>query len=158
MQLDEQTLLAQELAQTIARFWREGRPHGSYQGIKQSEFMLLVVLTNFNGPVFSGIKISDLSSRMQITPAAVTHMINSLEEGGYVERLADPTDRRIVLVRPTANGEKIMEDMQAQRLEKLKGLISFLGEQDSKEFIRLLSSTLNYFKERGHQNGDEFKT
>lgn len=153
MTLDNKTVLAQELASTIAQFWRVGRPHGSYQGIKQSEFMLLVAMTHCTAPDSRGIKISDLSTRMQITPAAVTHMINSLEKGEYVERLADPSDRRIVLVRPTAKGERIIEGMQAQRLEALKGLIIYLGEQDSKEFIRLISSTLTFFKEKGNENG-----
>lgn len=158
MTLDDKTVLAQELASTIAQFWRVGRPHCSFQGVKQSEFMLLVALTHCTGSVSKGIKISDLSTRMQITPAAVTHMINSLEKSEYVERLADSTDRRNVLIRPTAKGERVIEGMQEQRLEALKGLVSYLGKQDSKEFIRLISSTLTYFKERGNENGDKSQT
>lgn len=157
MAVDDKTVLAQELASTIAQLWRVGRPHGSFQGVKLSEFMLLVAMSHCTGSNSRGIKISVLSSRMQITPSAVTHMINSLEKGEYVERLADSSDRRIVLVRPTVKGERVIEGMQAQRLEALKGLVSYLGEQDSKEFIRLISSTLTYFKERGCDNGDKFE-
>ncbi|MFZ3102726.1 MAG: MarR family transcriptional regulator [Desulfitobacteriaceae bacterium] len=157
MTVDERTVLAQELASTIAQFWRVGRPHGAFQGIKLSEFMLLVAMTHCTASNSGGIKISDLSTRMQITPAAVTHMINSLEKGEYVERLADSSDRRIVLVRPTGRGEQAIEGMQEQRIEALKELISYLGEQDSQEFIRLISSTLTYFKERGYKNADKFE-
>ncbi|ADG83517.1 MarR family winged helix-turn-helix transcriptional regulator [Thermincola potens] len=152
--MDEKTYLAQELARTIAQFKRLGRPPGSSHGIRPSEFMLLVTLTQCPGADSEGLKVSDLSARMQITPAGVTHMINALEDGGYVERLADPTDRRVVLVKPTARAKQFIEDMNAKFLEDLKGLVGYLGEQDSKELIRLLSLALTYFRERRERNAE----
>ncbi|MHB9094974.1 MAG: MarR family winged helix-turn-helix transcriptional regulator, partial [Eubacteriales bacterium] len=118
----------------------------------------IYTLIHCAGPDCRGIKISDLSTQLQITPAGVTHMINSLEEGGYVERLADSADRRVVLVKPTAKGKQVIESMKVEHLEKLKGLVGSLGEQDSKELIRLLSSTLTYLKERRDHNADKVQT
>ena len=62
---------------------------------------------------------------MQVTPAAVTHLINDLEKSDYVERVSDPSDPRIVLIRPTKAGLKMMEVANAQFLDNLKGRWSF---------------------------------
>ncbi len=139
-------LLAQELAQTFAQFRRLGPPKGSLHGFKSGEFFLLAVLINSIPPGANGLKASELSNRLQVTPAAVTHLINDLEQAGFVERVADPTDRRIVLIRPTTAGLKMMEVANAEFVEGLKGLIEFLGEDDSREFIRLMSAAMTYFK------------
>ncbi len=41
-----------------------------------------------------------------------------------------------------------MEVANVQFLEILKGLIEFLGEDDSREFIRLMSSAMTYFRNK----------
>ncbi len=144
MLLDEKTILAQELARTISQFWRVGRRNSSYQGIKQSEFMLLITLSHAITPTSDGIRVSDLSSRLNITSAGVTHMVNALEKGNLVERQSDPADRRVVLIKPTSAGRTLINQATEERQNYLRGLVDFLGEHDSKELIRLLSLSLVY--------------
>jgi DNA-binding MarR family transcriptional regulator len=141
-------LLTQELAQTFTQFRRQGPPKSPLHGIKPGEFFLLTTLINSIPPGADGLKASDLSNRMQVTPAAVTHLINDLEKSDYVERVSDPSDRRIVLIRPTKAGLKMMEVANAQFLDNLKGLVEFLGEDDSREFIRLIALAMTYFKNK----------
>lgn len=139
-------LLTQELAQTFNQFRRLGPPKGAHHGLKPGEFFLLTTLINSMPSDAAGLKASDLSNRLQVTPAAVTHLINDLEKAGYVERVSDPSDRRIVLIRPTEAGVKMMEVANARFLDNLKGLVEFLGEDDSREFIRLIALAMTYFK------------
>jgi DNA-binding MarR family transcriptional regulator len=141
-------LLTQELAQTFAQFRRLGLPKGAQHGLKSGEFFLLTTLINSIPPGASGLKSSELSNRLQVTPAAVTHLINDLEKAGHVERVSDPSDRRIVMIRPTAAGLKMMEVANVKFLETLKGLVEFLGENDSREFIRLIALAMTYFKSK----------
>ncbi len=148
MDTSEKTFLAQELARTIGQFKRLSGHGNTQREIRPSEYFLLANLSYCNDLTTEGTKISDLSTRMQITPGAVTHMINSLEEGGYVERLQAAKDRRIVLIKLTDKGKKVVADMEAEFLDDLRGLVGFLGEEDSKDFIRILSRTLTYFKEK----------
>jgi DNA-binding MarR family transcriptional regulator len=145
---DKTDLLTQELAQTFTQFRRQGPPKSALHGIKPGEFFLLTTLINSIPPGADGLKASDLSNRMQVTPAAVTHLINDLEKSDYVERVSDPSDRRIVLIRPTEAGLKMMEVANAQFLDNLKGLVEFLGEDDSREFIRLIALAMTYFKNK----------
>lgn len=149
MENSSQTDLAQELLQTLAKFRRiGGHQHSSDYGIKPSEFALLHLLLHHSERDSKGLKVSEISELLHITPSAVTHTINSLEKIGYIERQSDPTDRRIVLVRATTLCEGIMENLHAERLQFLEELVTFLGEKDSKDFIRLLSTVQDYFRER----------
>ena len=148
MKIDEKTLLAQELESILVKFQKFGLQNSHCQKLTHSEYMLLVAIKHFIESNHNGIKVSDLSTYLQITPAIVTHLINSLEEGGYVGRLADSADRRIVLVNPTAKGNSITEIMTKEFLENFKGLVGYLGEKDSKELVRLISSTLTYFTDK----------
>ncbi len=138
--------LAQDLARIFAQFRRLTPPKGTFHSIKAGEFFLLTTLIDAIPAGGEGLKASELSNRLQVTPAAVTHLINDLEKAGHVERISDPADRRIVLIKPTRAGLKLMETANAQFLDVLRGLIEFVGEDDSREFVRLMSSVVTYFK------------
>ena len=147
MLTDEKTLLAGELAKMIQQFKRFGLDKATYQELRHSEFVLLATINHFIDSD-KGVKVSDLSSQLEITPGAVTHLINSLEEAGYVERLTDPSDRRIVLVKLTQKGNSICMLKEEKVLQFFVGLVDYMGEQDSRELKRLLTSVYTYFKER----------
>jgi DNA-binding MarR family transcriptional regulator len=144
---DERTVLAQEMASTMAQLNRLSWQNVSFKDLKRSEFIFMCALAIIDGSQAEGIKASDLSRYLQVTRAAVTHVLNSLEKARYVERISDPVDRRIVLVRVTENGQRIMKSANAVLLETLNGLIAYLGERDSRELIRLLVLTMSFFKE-----------
>ena len=93
-----------------------------------------------------GIKVSDLSNHMQITPAAATHIIDILVEKDFVERKSDLNDRRIVLISLTESGQETLKNIDNKIMKKFSGLVDFLGENDSKELIRLLSLTFDFLK------------
>jgi DNA-binding MarR family transcriptional regulator len=141
--------LAQELVQTLAQFKRIGsQHHSSKNGIKPSEFIVLHLLLQPSNEDSKGLKVSEISEMLHITPSAVTHTINSLEKGGYIERHSDPSDRRIVLVRATTQSKEVMEQLRTEHIQFIEGLVAFMGEKDSKDFIRLLSTALEYFRKR----------
>ena len=139
--------LATQLARVLFQFDRISPSLGNQNGLRKSEFMFLAALTRYAEPGSAGIKASDLSCLLEVTPGAVSHMMNVLEKNGYVERVSDPRDRRIVLIHPTESGLAILEEAYQQMLVGLTGLVDYLGENDSREFIRLFSQTLAYFKQ-----------
>lgn len=154
MQNEEQAYLGQELARTLIQLRRFSGPPGSCQGIRPSEYILLSTLIHYDGAETDGVKVSDLSHRLHITPAGVTHLINSLEEHGLVERLADTSDRRVVLVKATEKSQDIHRAMKEKHMEVFQGLVNYLGAEDSRELLRLLSSTLEYIKEKRQENSN----
>jgi DNA-binding MarR family transcriptional regulator len=83
---------------------------------------------------------------LQITPAGVTHMVNSLEQMKYIKRLRNPNDRRIVLIGLTSKGIKAAETLITAVQEQFVSLFNHLGEEDSKTFVSLMSRVLKFFE------------
>lgn len=61
------------------------------------------------------LSAGELAAAAQLTPATVTQMLEHLAEVGYVERTRPERDRRVVLSRLTARGER---EIAAKRSEK----------------------------------------
>lgn len=148
MNSDTEALLAQKIAISLTQFKRiDWRPKACRE-IKKSEFSLMGTLIHNCKPDMKGMKVSALSNHMDITPAAVTHMVNSLEKGGYLKREADPSDRRIVLVKLTDKGMKTMTLMRKEFHEVFSNLVDHLGEEDSENLARLLEESAKFIKEK----------
>jgi DNA-binding MarR family transcriptional regulator len=92
------------------------------------------------------ITASELSSQLRITPAGVTHLTNPLEEAGYIERRQNSNDRRVILIGLTNNGKEFARTILTETHERLTGLVQYLGEEDSRMIVRLLSSTMAYLE------------
>ena len=137
--------LTRDLFQLMKQFPRPKLKQSSIDGLTRSEYELLVILVmsfNENKQAFT---VTEISNLLQITPAGVTHLINPLEKAGYIERLPDPNDRRIVLIGLTDKGTQVAESLISEVQENLIGLINHLGEEDSRILIRLLSKSIEFF-------------
>ncbi len=119
---------------------------GVITGLTRSEYELLATLMLNLDDEKTAFSVTEISNLLQITPSGVTHLINSLEEAGYVERLPAPHDRRIVLVGLTDKGTKAAEALITNVQEQLTALFDHLGEDDSQTFIRLISRAIDFFE------------
>ena len=137
--------LTQDLFQLIKRFPHPKLKQSAIDGLTRSEYELLVMLVMRFRADQQAFTVTEISNLLRITPAGVTHLINPLEAAGYVERLPDPKDRRIVLIGLTDKGTQAAEALMAEVEENLIGLIQHLGEEDSQTLIRLLSKAIEFF-------------
>jgi len=135
----------QGLFKLIKRFPNLKLKQSAIIGLTRSEYELLVILKMNIDDQKTAISVSEISNLLQITPAGVTHLINPLEEKGFIKRLPDPNDRRIVLIGLTKKGTKTAEAIITDVQRELIGLVNYLGEEDSKELVRLMSRALEYF-------------
>ena len=138
--------LTHDLFQLMKQFPRLKLKQNSIGGLTRSEYELLVMLVINLGDDKQAFTVTEISSLLQITPAGVTHLINPLEEAGYIERLSDRTDRRIVLIGLTGKGKQVAEALISEVQENLIGLVNHLGEEDSKTLIRLMSAAIKFFE------------
>lgn len=58
-----------------------------------------------------GMRITDLAERAGVTKQALGQLVTTLEGLGLVESRPDPTDRRVRLVRRTAEGDRVCADL-----------------------------------------------
>jgi DNA-binding MarR family transcriptional regulator len=59
-------------------------------------------------------RITELAADERVTQPAITLLVNRLQERGWVERIADPSDGRAVLVNLTPVGEDVFEQLRAE--------------------------------------------
>src|SRR5512142_2973853 len=136
--------LTGDLFRLMKQFPRPKLRQAAVDGLTRSEYELLVMLVVNHGKETAAFTVTELSNLLQITPAGVTHLINPLEEAGYVQRLHAPHDRRVVLVGLTEKGKRLAESLISEFEEQLIGLVKHLGEEDSRVLIRLLSRSIEF--------------
>jgi DNA-binding MarR family transcriptional regulator len=148
MQENTSLALTCDLFQLMKQFPRPKLKQSSIDGLTRSEYELLVILVMSLGDEKKAFTVTEISNLLQITPAGVTHLINPLEEAGYIERLQASNDRRIVLIGLTEKGTNVAKSLISEVQEQLIGLINHLGEEDSRTLIRLMSRSIEYFATR----------
>jgi DNA-binding MarR family transcriptional regulator len=140
----ERDKAARDLWEAFSRFRRLSRPREPIEGLKHREVVVLTILQERMSASGTGIPVSELSEILWVTTPTVTQLINGLEAGGYVRRGADPGDRRVVLVELTEKGEEAVGKARARTIAYLSGLVEHLGEEDTRELIRILSRVFGY--------------
>ncbi len=86
-----------------------------------------------------GSRIGELAERCQLTNQSVGYLVDYLEEHGYVERRADPRNRRATLVCFTERGWAEM-DACAQILAEIEALLNqSFGSRRLSELATLLT-------------------
>ena len=58
----------------------------------------------------TGMRLTDLAARAQLSPATTSELVSDLQRLGYLERRPDPTDRRAKLIFPTHRGRAALHD------------------------------------------------
>lgn len=110
-----------------------------------AEFMMLNAINekmNHNKEKNSdqvGIKASELSEKLQTTKPATSKMLKNLEEKGYILRITDTKDRRVVYINLTESGLAIIKNAFARMHELSMRAMAQLGEKDTEELIRILN-------------------
>jgi DNA-binding MarR family transcriptional regulator len=138
------------LMDAFSKIKRIHRGHYFVPELKPSEVFVLYKLGAHGGDN-GGIKVTDISAKLDVTPPFVTQLITGLETAGYVCRNRDENDRRIVLVSLTDKGKKVLQDNHDSFVSVMEGLIEFLGEEDSRLLASLLLKAGEYFNEKiGH--------
>jgi DNA-binding MarR family transcriptional regulator len=81
-----------------------------------------------------------LAAQLKVTPRNVTALIDALEETGFVERTAHPTDRRATLVVLTPKGQASFARMQSETTEFARQLFGDVSEADLNTFQEILAN------------------
>src|SRR5690349_2735661 len=81
---------------------------------------------------------AQLAEATHVTRAAMTSRLDRLVTAGLVTREVDPTDRRRVLVRPTAQGRQAWDKHIFEGMERDRQLLSALTEDELVQLNSLL--------------------
>lgn len=89
------------------------------------------------------VSVRDIHERVDMDKSKVSRAAAKLESSGYVEKLVNPQDRRLVRLSLTAQGRALMQRIEPVALEFQKRLLERLGpvsEQFQAGLDRVLGS------------------
>jgi DNA-binding MarR family transcriptional regulator len=87
----------------------------------------------------SPLRMSEIARRIEIVPRSATTVVEGLEEKGLVSREIDLEDRRSILVRPTAAGSRLLDELRRARADAAVALFGDLAPVDRLTLFGLLS-------------------
>lgn len=80
--------------------------------------------------------VTELAEKMTVKPSAITAMIDRLEQNNFAERERDEKDRRVVFIRISKEGRKVLKQAGEKRKEIL---IHYLQQLEEDEITALVA-------------------
>ena len=85
---------------------------------------------------------TELYRALMRTSGAMTNRLAALQRAGLVERVADPSDGRSILVALTPRGKRLVDKVAPAYLENERRLLSALSAEDQAALAAMLKSLL----------------
>ncbi|MGH3712953.1 MAG: MarR family winged helix-turn-helix transcriptional regulator [Micromonosporaceae bacterium] len=109
-------------------------------GLVDWEFDVLATLRRAGEPY--QLTMNGILRASMITSGAVTNRIDRMEARGLVKRLPAEHDRRSVVVRLTAKGRRLVDEVLPGHVENERRLLAGLSARDEKQLVGLLRKLL----------------
>ena len=127
--------VASELRLAVARLARRVRQEGTSAGDDLTASRLAALTTiEAMGPITLG----ELAAIEQVQPPSMTRIVARLEEGGLTDRQIDANDRRIIRVRVTDEGKRLLTQSRTKRDEFLAQRVARLTEDERELLARAI--------------------
>jgi DNA-binding MarR family transcriptional regulator len=111
--------------------------------ISHAQFQLLIELDE-RGELPAG----ELASAAQLAPGTVTQMLDGLAESGHVERVRSSTDRRVVVTRLTAAGQRQIEAKRAAWQGRWEQALTGVSERELRVAKDVLTRLADMFEQQ----------
>lgn len=111
--------------------------------ITPNQYRVLFALKNY-GPS----KMSEFGEYVHTSCGSLTVMVDRLVEKGFVERFYLPEDRRLVMVKITPMGEKILEEFREGFLNLLMENINRLNADETKNLSKAIDELTAFVKDK----------
>jgi DNA-binding MarR family transcriptional regulator len=110
---------------SLRRFQRWSEDQARAAGLTSAQHQLLVAVRGHPGP--ESPTVGDLAEYLLLRHHSVVELVDRAELAGLVRRTADPRDARLVRVRLTGRGSRILDDLTPAHLVQLHSLAAILN-------------------------------
>lgn len=90
---------------------------------------------------------SELADVFHVNRSAITAIINRLNEKGFIERIPDALDRRVIHLQLTEVGRSVATKGEEKIQKVLEGYFSQLDEQEIAQFLRTFEKIAQIVKD-----------
>lgn len=129
-----ETEAIQESLLAVLPYWnyRISKPfkHLLDDGVSLEMYYCLQIMRGFD----EALTMSELGQRIQMSKQQLTKIVNRLEEHGFVRRIHDPSNRRIVKLQVTEEALDYIECFLHQKAECFREIIENMDEKDQADF------------------------
>ncbi len=119
------------LARMVLRITDE---HAARLGLSQTKLAVLICLS---GEAELCASPSDLAKHCGVSRAAMTGLLDGLEQDGYVERDSHPSDRRALMIKLTPKGQQFLEWLTPQDQYQLSEVMDALSDAERQKLMEL---------------------
>ena len=106
-----------------------------FEDLDITQTQLLTVIALYEQ---SPCRLSELTARLNIAAPTTTGIIDRLKNRGYVKRVPDTQDRRVVNVSLTEKGLKLAKSFRTTIKNKWKDMLENIPKDDSENYLRIL--------------------
>lgn len=117
------------------------RTHAMLQeyNLSSSEFELFFALRHCEQAPSS----KELGKRLHLSPGAVSQLVDSLSQLGYIEQITDEHDRRIQRLQLTANGKKVGDAIDKNKHVLMRGVLEQLSTEEITQLLQIQQKIVN---------------
>ncbi|MHB1431469.1 MAG: MarR family winged helix-turn-helix transcriptional regulator [Streptosporangiaceae bacterium] len=110
---------------SLRRFQRWSEDQARAAGLTSAQHQLLVAVRGHPGP--EPPTVGELAEYLLLRHHSVVELVDRAELAGLVRRTADPRDARLVRVRLTSRGSRILDELTPAHLVQLHSLAAILN-------------------------------
>jgi len=108
-------------------------------GMQAAQYRILGVLMKEGTP----LSMSELGKRQYISKPYMTILVDQLILDGYVQRIPDTGDRRVINIAITAEGKRHLKQAASRYKETIKNMLAELDHQDLEDLCLSLEKLRN---------------
>ena len=106
-------------------------------GLSHTQYNVLRIL---RGAGEQGLCCREVAERMITRDPDITRLVDRLERRGLLTRSRDSRDRRVITVRITTAGQKLLRDLDGPMTEYNRKLLSHMGKRELRKLVELLEA------------------
>jgi DNA-binding MarR family transcriptional regulator len=107
-----------ELRHLLRRFLREGDLAAQAAGLEPQQYLMLLAIRGLPDGVQP--TITAVAERLAVKHHSAVELLDRLEARGFIRRMRDRDDRRLVQVSLTPRGERVLASVVAKRISELR--------------------------------------
>ena len=143
---------SKEFLDSISKIKKLAHKHKNSQDFHAGMLMTMKViysnyLINKEDENYYGMKTSELTKNLCITKPATSKILNTMEKKGYISRVSNKSDRRVVYVKLTNDGEKFLKDQDRKFQQFTCSIVEKMGQEDTDDLICLFGKLYDVIEE-----------
>jgi DNA-binding MarR family transcriptional regulator len=138
---DLEKLMSTDMRAVTAHSDRIGRYFARQNGVSGNDFhaLLHVMVAETAG---TPLTMAQLRQRMDVSPAAITYLVDRMIDAGHLRREADPADRRKALLRYENGGMELAREFFTPMGVHLRAALADLPDTDLKAAHRVFTAMI----------------